>query len=119
MAKRKKLEIPQKEPVRRLRPALTPEARESQLVSAAYDLVEERILNGTATSQETVFFLKMGSPRARLEREKLRKENELLEAKAESIKSMQRVEELYSKALQSMREYSGNFESEEGPYENL
>ena len=46
---------------RRSKPASTPEAREQQLISAAYDLVEERILNGTATSQELVHFLKLGS----------------------------------------------------------
>lgn len=41
---------------RRSRKALTPEDREQQLIAAAYDLAEERILNGTATSQEIVHF---------------------------------------------------------------
>ena len=38
---------------RTIRPALTPEARENQLIELAMDLVEKRILEGTASSQET------------------------------------------------------------------
>ena len=49
----------QNEPKPKLRPALSPETRENQLISLAYDLVEERLLNGTATSQETTYFLKL------------------------------------------------------------
>lgn len=93
---------------RKPRPALTPEARENQLISMAYDLVEQRLLDGTATSQETTHFLKLGSSKARLEMEKLRKENDLLVSKKESIDSAQRVEELYLNALNAMKTYSGN-----------
>jgi len=35
---------------RRIRPALTPEARESQLISMATDLIEQRLRDGTASS---------------------------------------------------------------------
>ena len=97
---------------RKPRPAMTPEARENQLIAMAYDLVEQRLLNGTATSQETTHFLKLGSMKARLEAEKLRKENELLEAKTEALQSAKRVEELYSEALNAMRAYSGNMDDE-------
>lgn len=97
---------------RRPRPAMTPEARENQLIAMAYDLVEQRLLDGTATSQETTHFLKLGSMKARLEAEKLRKENELLEAKTEALQSAKRVEELYSEALNAMRAYSGNVDDE-------
>ena len=101
-----------KSQVRKPRPASTPEARENQLISMAYDLVEQRLLDGTATSQETTHFLKLGSMKARLEAEKLRRENELLEAKTEAIQSAKRVEELYSEALNAMRAYSGNMDDE-------
>jgi hypothetical protein len=52
---------------KRIRPALNPEARENQLISLAIDLVEQRLLDGTASSQETTHFLKLGSMKARLE----------------------------------------------------
>lgn len=93
--------------VRRRKPASTPEARENQLISMAYDLVEQRLTDGTATSQETTHFLKMGSLKARLEAEKLRKENELLKAKTEAIKSAQHADELYLNAIKAMSIYSG------------
>lgn len=93
---------------KKIRPALTPEARENQMISLAYDLVEQRLLDGTATSQETTFFLKMGSERERLERETMRKNQELIEAKKENLASAKSQEELYLKALAAMRTYSGN-----------
>lgn len=90
-----------------IRPALTPEARENQLISLAVDLAEKQLLEGTASSQVITHYLKLGSTREKAEREKLQKENELLTAKAEAIKSAKRVEELYSEAISAMRRYSG------------
>ena len=95
---------------RKRRPATTPEARENQLISAAFDLIEKRILDGTATSQETTTVLKLGSEKARLEKDILRKQKELIEAKTEMLESAKRVEELYSNALTAMRHYSGNYD---------
>ena len=94
-------------PSRKMRPALTPEARENQLIALAVDLVEQRLMDGTASSQETTHFLKLGSMKNRLEMEKLEEENKLLKAKTESIQSQKRVEELYAEALNAMRNYSG------------
>lgn len=94
--------------VRKSKPALTPEARENQLISMAYDLVEQRLIDGTATSQETTHFLKLGSMKSRLELEKLSRENELLTARTESIQSSKRMEELYSEAISAMKRYSGH-----------
>src|SRR5438067_2436582 len=98
---------------RRRRPATTPEGREHQMVALAYDLVEKRMREGTATSQETTHFLKLGSPREQLERERLRHENELLRVKMEAIESQKVVEELYREALTAMRTYSGHEPAEQ------
>ena len=92
---------------RKIRPALTPEARENQLIALAVDLVEQRLLDGTASSQETTHFLKLGSMKNRLEMEKLQEENRLLKAKTEVLQSSKRVEELYSEAIKAMWRYSG------------
>lgn len=92
---------------RKIRPALTPEARENQMIALAVDLVEQRLLDGTASSQETTHFLKLGSMKNRLEMEKLQEENRLLKAKTEALQSAKRVEELYSEAIKAMRRYSG------------
>ena len=96
-----------------MRPALTPEARENQLISLAVDLVEQRLLDGTASSQEVTHFLKLGSMKERLEREKLEEENKLLRARTENLQSQKRVEELYTKALNAMRNYAGQGDDDE------
>jgi hypothetical protein len=91
----------------RTRPATTPEAREQQLVAAAFDLVETRIRKGTATSQEVTHFLKLGSSREFLEQERIRGEVEVNKAKIENMKQANRIEELMQDALNAMRSYKG------------
>lgn len=91
---------------RKMRPALTPEAREQQLVSLAVDLAEQQLIDGTASSQVITHFLKLGSSRADLERAKLEHETKLLEAKTEAIQSQKNMEELYSQAIAALKSYS-------------
>lgn len=95
-------------PVQKRRPALTPDARENQLISLAVDLAEKQLIEGTASSQVIAHYLKLGSSKGRMEVEKLRRENELLRAKTESIESSQRSEELYENALKAMRDYTSS-----------
>jgi hypothetical protein len=92
---------------KRSRPAATPEARENQLISLASDLVERRFRDGTASAQETVFFLKAGSSRERLEHQKLQNENLLLSARVGQITEGKQMAVLYADALNAMREYQG------------
>lgn len=89
-------------------PALTAEARENQLISAAYDLVEQRLRDGSASSQETTHFLKAGSQRTRIEMEKMRHENEMLRAKTEALQSAQHDEEMYAEVLDALTRYGGD-----------
>ena len=93
---------------RRGRPALTPEGRENQLISLAVDLAEQQLIDGTASSQVITHYLKLGSTKERLEMEKLKKENELLLAKANALKSSKHAEELYENALNALRIYAGD-----------
>lgn len=88
-------------------PAKTPVSRENQLISLAVDLAETQLKEGTASSQVITHFLKLGSTREDLEKEKLKKENELLKAKAEAISGEKALEKLYQDALMAMRSYSG------------
>lgn len=94
--------------LQKMRPALTPEARENQLISLATDLVEQRLRAGTATSQETTHFLKLATSKTRLENEILEKQKELITAKTESIRSSAKIEELYSEAISALRRYGGH-----------
>src|SRR3954453_23816676 len=91
----------------RRRAATSPEQRELQLADAAYDLAEDQIKSGTASSQVLTHFLKAVSSRERLEQERMRHEVELMQVKKEQLEGQKRVEELYVNALDAMRGYSG------------
>jgi hypothetical protein len=104
---------PSEDERRRRKPATSPEQREGELVSLASDLAEEQIRGGTASSQVITHFLKLGSSRERLEQQRIRHENELMEVKKEAMAGQKRVEELYLSALDAMRSYSGNEVSDE------
>ena len=91
-----------------MRPALTPEARENQLISLAVDLAEKQLQEGTASSQVITHYLKLGSTKERLEKEKLAEENKLLRARTEALQSAKKQEELFEQAIKAMRRYSGN-----------
>ena len=91
-----------------MRPATTPEERENQMIALAVDLAEEQLRSGTASSQVITHYLKLGSSKERIEKEKLQKEVELLKSKKENLDSQKRVEELYENALEAMRNYGGH-----------
>lgn len=96
------------EPLKRSRPALTPEARENQLVSLAVDLAEKQLRDGTASSQVITHYLKLGSTKERLEKEILERQKELIDAKTKSYQSSEEIKVLYKDALNAMRRYSGH-----------
>lgn len=110
---RKKVSV-SSESKKRMRPALTPEARENQLISLAVDLAEQQLRDGTASSQVITHYLKLGSTKERIEKEILEKQKMLIEAKTQSLQSQQRIDALYAEAIKAMRTYSGNDESEDG-----
>ena len=94
-------------PKRRRPPAKTPEGRENQLVSLAYDLAEQQLSDGTASSQVITHFLKQVSTTQRLENEILKLQTDLVKAKTENLRAAARTDELYQEALKAMRTYSG------------
>src|SRR5512140_2481413 len=100
-------------------PATTLEGREDQLIAAAMDLVERRIAEGTASAQETVHFLKLGSVRNQLEQNKLKAENDMLNARVKDMESRQSSEGLYARALAAFKGYSGEeaIEMDDDDYE--
>ena len=111
MKKREPLKNYTKSP--QVRRGMTPEARENRLISLAYDLVEQRLIDGTATSQETTHFLKLGSTKEKIEKEILEKQKDLITAKTEAYQSQKRVEELYSEAIKAFRSYNGAGQEDE------
>lgn len=89
------------------RPALTPEARENAIISAAYDLAEQQIRDGTVSAQVLSHFLKLGSEKERLERELLAGRTRLANAKVDSIDREKDQAEAYERAMNAMKIYNG------------
>lgn len=88
-------------------PAKTPEGRENQLVNYAINLAEKQLRDGTASSQVITHFLKLGTEKEKLEREKIARENQLLQAKVDSLANAASSEQMYREALKAMARYSG------------
>jgi hypothetical protein len=78
------------------------------MISLAYDLVEQRLRDGTASATETTALLKLGSSRERLEQQRLAHENELLVVKKEAMESQRKSDELFREAMDYFRAYTGN-----------
>lgn len=98
------------------RPALNPEARENQLIGLAIDLVEKRLIEGTASSQETTHFLKLATTKAKLENELLKAQAAMAIAKKESLESQKRSEEKFAEAIEAFKRYSGHGDRDEDEY---
>lgn len=98
---------------KKMRPALTPEARENQMIALAMDLAEQQLRDGTASSQLITEFVKRGSTKARIEREILAEQKELISARTEALQTAKRIEELYTHAISAMRKYSGQGDTDE------
>ncbi len=96
-----------------MRPALSPEARENQLIGLAVDLAEKQLREGTASSQVISHFLKLGSTKEKIEKEILAEQKKLVQAKTENLQSAKRIEELYSNAMDAFRTYSGQGDPDE------
>lgn len=105
-------------PQRRMRPALTPDARENQMASLAMDLAEQQLRDGTASAQVITHFLKLVSSRERLEKERLAEENKLIRAKSKALDDQAESKVLYENALKAMRSYSGMGVGEEDDYDD-
>lgn len=95
------------------RPAISPEARENQIISMAYDLAEERLRDKTASNDLLAKLVAMGNTKARLELKKMEYETKLVEAKTEAIESASNAEKLFEEAIRAFQDYSGNTPPEE------
>lgn len=76
-----------------------------ELVSLAYDRVKQRLIDGTARSQELVYLLKYGTEKERLEREKLAAETELAKTKILAIQEAAQYEQIAKEAMEAFKSY--------------
>lgn len=91
----------------------TPEGMESYLVNLAMQRAAEMLENGNAPAQIISHFLKLGTEKAKYEREKLKADTQLAISKANLVESQQRSEEVAAKALAAFKKYAGLSDDEE------
>lgn len=106
-------------PKRKHRPASTPEGREHQIQALAMELAYERLLDKTASNQLICEIIKSASTERQLKKEIMEQQKELLQAKTEAIRDQKDMKELYSNALNAMRNYSGAIVDEDGEDEDV
>lgn len=92
----------------------TPEQYDKKMQALAMQVSEERLRNGEASSAEIVFWLQRASPANQLKEENLRLQNEMLQAKTESINSERKSNEAYADAMRAFAGYLPSRGDEEG-----
>lgn len=90
----------------------SPESRENYLISLAFKVAEQKLLDGTASSQLLTHFLKLATTKEELENEKLRADLKVAEAKVKHLESQSTSADLYEKAIAAFKTYAGVKEEE-------
>lgn len=114
---RKKQEIVEGE-YRVMPPVTTVEARENQAINLAYQVAEKQMREGTVSATVLTHFLKLATEKEKLEKEKLRSDLALANAKIAQIESQEELAEKYVAAMAALKEYNGEeVYYDEGDYE--
>ena len=74
---------------------------------------EKELREGKASAQVVLHYLKLGSTKERLEREKLEQETSLVKAKTKAYQSADELKEMYKDAIKAMGIYSGEVDEDE------
>lgn len=98
-------------------PVKSNEAREEQLTALAMDVAEKQMREGTASPLVISHFLKLGTARAKLESERIRKESELASAKAAMLGQQEDIGKLVKEVKDMLVAYSPTQSDIEGDVE--
>ena len=93
-------------------PLLSPSGQVDDLGDLAIDLIRKRLIEGTASSQETTQLLKIvaSKEKERLEKELLEAQIELARMKAQSIAAADEIKDMYKAAMDAFSSYRGSDE---------
>lgn len=86
-------------------PATTVEGREKQMINLTLDVVERQLRSGEASAQVLTHYLKLATVKEEMERDNLRAQNKLLEARVQALASSANSEELAKKAIEAFTSY--------------
>lgn len=101
---------------RRHSPAKTPEEYEGVLISKSLKLIERQIDDGSVSSTVLSIYAKAGTERDRLEKERLRNENDVLRKKLETMEAAIDVKNLMEDALNAFKGYSGKSDMDDDDF---
>jgi len=87
-------------------PPLNDESMENKLVALALRQAQGQLEEGTASSQILTHFLKIASNKSKIELEKIRLENQLLQEKILAEQSGQQINEMFQEVLAALKSYS-------------
>lgn len=97
-------------------PAKNPGNRNKQLQKLSMDEAEKRIRNGTASSQLLITFLNQTTDKYLMEIKRLKSDLSVANAKIKQLESQTDGNELYQKAIEAFKRYSGHYEDDEEDY---
>lgn len=100
-------------------PGKTSEARERELISLAVDQAEKMLREGKAPVPVLTHYLKLGTTDYPLRKERIKRQNEMFQAKTEALRKMDHAEELAKNAIEAMMRYSGNYDADYEYEENV
>lgn len=83
------------------------EELEAECIALAYAEALERLKNHTASSQVISYFLKVGSPSVKIERETKLLEQKLIQSKTRAMDSARSSADLANAAIEAFKRYSG------------
>lgn len=81
------------------------QARINQLKSKAYDALDERLSNGSATASEIIYILSLDTEREQLQSEVLSSKAKLMKAQVTNLEAQSNSERIYAEALEAMASY--------------
>ena len=91
-----------------LKPSKTDKGQEDMLIALAEKEAEKRLRDGTASNSLILHYLREGSEKTKLERQKLESENELLKAKKTTLDIAAKDHDQLAKVLDAFKLYSGD-----------
>lgn len=90
-----------------MRPGLTPESRENQMISLAVNQAEKQLREGTASPSVLVHYLKLGTTKMQLEKDILLEQRKLIQAKTKAAESAVSMEAALNDAMNALKKYQG------------
>lgn len=86
--------------------AIGDENREAQMIALATRTAERMLMSEDCPAQIVTHYLRLGSMKSKLEKEKLENEVALLKKKCEALEAAKKSEELYAQAIKAMQTYA-------------